>query len=69
MATPEAYGIYQARGPTGATAEAYTIATATDDTSHFWKLCHNLQQLRILNPLSKAKDRIHILIETMFLTH
>ena len=35
--------------------------TSTQDPSHICDLCHSLQQCRTLNPLSKAKDRTHIL--------
>ena len=36
---------------------AYATATATQDPSHVCSLCHSSQQLQILNPLSKARDR------------
>ena len=42
----------------------YTRATATPDLSFIFELHHNLQQCQILNPLSKARDRAHILIDT-----
>ena len=35
---------------------AYTTATATMDLSHICDLCRSLQQHRILNPLSEARD-------------
>ena len=36
---------------------AYATATATWNPSHVCNLHHSLQQRRILNPLSKARDR------------
>ena len=49
----------------GAVAEAYTTAMATLDLSHICDLCLNLQHCWILNPLSEARDWIHILVDTM----
>ena len=43
---------------------AYTTAIATWDLSHIFNLHHSLQQCWILNPLSKARDRTHILMDT-----
>ena len=43
-AAPEAYGGSQARDQIGATAGAYTTATATPDLSHICDLNHSLQQ-------------------------
>ena len=43
---------------------AYATATATLDPSCIWDLCCSLQQCRILNPLSEARDRAHILMDT-----
>jgi len=37
-----------------------TTAAATTDLSHIWDLHCSLQQLQILNPLSKAWDQTHI---------
>ena len=42
---------------------AYTTATATQDLSHVWDLHRSLWQRRILNPLSKARDPTHILMD------
>ena len=42
---------------------ACTTATATRDQSHICDLHHSSQQRRILNPLSEARDQIHILID------
>ena len=37
-------------------------ATAIPDLSRICDLCHSLWQYRILNPLSKARDRVHNLM-------
>ena len=42
-----------------------TPATAMPDSSLVCDLGHNLQQLWILNPLSKARDQTCILMDTM----
>ena len=42
---------------------AYTTATATQDLSHVCDLHHRSWQRWILNPLSKARDRTHVLID------
>ena len=56
MTIPAAYGSSQARGQTGAAAEAYAMATATADPSRLCNLGFSLWHCQILNPLSKAKD-------------
>ena len=43
---------------------AYTPATATRDLSHVCDLHHSSRQCQILKPLSKARDRTHILMDT-----
>ena len=43
---------------------ACTTATATLDTSCVCDLHHSSQQCQILNPLSKARDRTHNLMDT-----
>ena len=43
---------------------AYTTATATGDPSLVCDLHHSPWQHRILNPLSKARDRTHVLMDT-----
>ena len=58
-----AYRISQARGQIGATAAAYTTATATWDPSHIWDLHHSSWQCRILNPPSEARDGTCILMD------
>ena len=65
MATPVAHGSSQDRGQTGAAPEAYTTALAKGDLSSICDLYCSLQQCWILNPLNKARDPTHILIETM----
>ena len=42
---------------------AYTTATATSDLSRVCDLHHSSQQHQILNPLSKARDQICILMD------
>ena len=42
-----------------------TYDTATPDQSHIYDLHHSLWQGQILNPLSKVRDQICILIDTM----
>ena len=56
-----AHGGSQARGQIGDVA---TTATATPDLSCVCDLHHNSQQRQILNPLSKARDWIRILMDT-----
>ena len=48
---------------------AYTTATATQDLSRVCDLHHSSQQHRILNPLSKAMDRTHILMDTSWVPY
>ena len=43
---------------------AYATATETWDPSHVCDLHHSSGQRQILNPLSKARDRTHILMDT-----
>ena len=43
---------------------AYTTAVAMWDLSLVCHLRHSSRQLQILNPLSKARDQIHILLDT-----
>ena len=50
----------QAKDPIGAAA----YATATSDPSCVCDLYHNSWQCQFLNPLSKARDRTHILMDT-----
>ena len=42
---------------------AYITATATPDLSHVCDLCRSSQQHWILNPLSEARDRSHVLMD------
>ena len=43
---------------------AYNTATAMPDLSSICDLHHSSQQHQILNPLSKARDQTHILMDT-----
>ena len=43
---------------------ACTTATATQDPSCIFDLRHSSQKHQILNPLSQARDRTHILVDT-----
>jgi len=45
--------------------QAYTTVTAIPDPSHICDLCHSLGQHWILNPLSKARDKTCILVNTI----
>ena len=65
MATSTAHGSSWTRDQTGAAAESYPTAMATLDPSHICDLQCSLQQLRILKPLSEARNRTHILKDTM----
>ena len=40
----------------------YTTATATPDPSRVCDLHHSSWQRQTLNPLSEARDRIHVLV-------
>ena len=68
MATPSAYGNSQARGQIGAAAEAYATPTAISDPSQKCEILCSLQQSRILNPPSEARDQTCILTKTMSAT-
>ena len=57
MASPAAYGSFQARSQIRAASGAYTTATATPDPSCICNLCLCLQQHQILNPLSEARGQ------------
>ena len=43
---------------------AYTTATATLDPSHFCDLHHSSRQCRILHPLSGARDRTGVFMDS-----
>ena len=47
----------------------YTTTTATPNPSLVCNLHHSLQQCRILNPLSLARDRTHLLMDTSWVYH
>ena len=59
-----AYGGSQARGQIRAASAAYATATATPYLSFICDLLHSLQQHRVQNPLSEARDQICIPTET-----
>ena len=60
-----AYGSSQARGvESELQLPAYTTATATRDPSCVCDLHHRSWQHQILNSPSKARDRIHIFVDT-----
>ena len=44
---------------------AFTTATAMPNLSHVCQLYHSSWQCQILNPLSKVRDQIHILMNTI----
>ena len=44
---------------------AYATGTATPDPSHICCLQHSSEQHWILNPLSEAKDRTRVLMDTL----
>ena len=56
-AAPVAYGGSQARGRIRAVAASLARATATRDPSRVCNLHHSPRQRRIVNPLSKGRDR------------
>ena len=64
MAATTARGSSWASGHIGAAAEAYATAIVTPDPSHICNLHHSLPQHWILNQLSEARDRTHILMDT-----
>ena len=45
--------------------QAHTTATAMPDLSHICDLCHGIQQCQIFNPLSEARGRTCILMDSM----
>ena len=63
-ARPEACGDSQARGQIRAAAAGLYPARATQDPSCVSDLHHSSQQRWVLNPLSEARDRTHILVDT-----
>ena len=54
----------QARHRIRAAAPSYTTATATWDPNHVFNLHGSSQQHWILNPMSKARDGTHVLMDT-----
>ena len=64
-----AHGGFQARDQIGAAAAGYTTMRETQDVSRIFDLHHSSQQHWILSPLSKAKDRTRILMDTSWVNH
>ena len=62
-AAPTVYGGSQARGRIESELPAYTMATAMRDLSRICNLYHSSQQVWILNPSSKARDRTCVLMD------
>ena len=63
-AVPVAYGSFQAGVKSELQLLAYATATATPDPSRVWDLHHSSRQCRISDPLSEARDRTCILMDT-----
>ena len=61
-ATPKAYG--SSRLGVKSELQLLAYATAMQDPSLICNLQHNSQQCWILNPLSKAREQTHILMDT-----
>ena len=62
-ATPMVYGGSQARGLIGATAASLHHSHAMQDSGQICNLHCSSRQHWILNPLSRARDQTHILME------
>ena len=63
-ATPVAYGGSQARGRMGAAASGLHHSHSNAGSSHICNLHHSSLQHQVLNPLSEARDRTCILMDT-----
>ena len=63
-ATPAAYRSSQARGQIELQLQIYNTAIAMSDPTQVCDLHQSSPQCGILNPLCKARDRIHILMDT-----
>ena len=64
MAVPTAYEVSRLGVELELELAAYTTATATRDPRHVCDPHHSLQQCQILDPLSEARDRTFILMDT-----
>ena len=62
-AVPVAYGSSKLGVELKLQLPAYTTAIATSDPSHVCNLHHSSRQCQILNPLSEAQDRTHVLTD------
>ena len=65
MATPAAYRSFQPGAELKLQLPAYSTVMVTLDPSCICDLCHSLRQGQTLNPLSKARDQISSLVDTM----
>ena len=63
-ATPVEYGGSQAGVESEQSLLAYTTVSVTQDPSHICNLHHRSWQRWILNPLIKARDQTHVLMDT-----
>ena len=63
-AVPKAYGSSQLGVKSELQLPAYTTGMATPDPSRVCDLHHSSRQCRLINPLSEARDRTHILMDT-----
>ena len=64
-ATPAAYESSRLGVESELQLPAYATATAMPDTSHIFDLHHSSWPRWIFNPLGKARDQTHILMDTM----
>ena len=63
-AAPIVYGSLQARDPIRAVVSGLSQNHSNWNLSHICDLHHSSQQLWVLNPLSKARNRTHVLMDT-----
>ena len=68
-AAPTAYGSSQVRGQIGAAVPAYMTAHSHATSKPNCDLHHSSQQLRILDPLSEARDRTLILMDASWVCY
>ena len=69
-AASAAYGSSQATGGIGAIATGLHQSHSNAGSSHVCTLHHSSWHRQILNPLSKARDRTHVLMDTIrFVNH
>ena len=63
------YGHSQARGRIGAAAAGLCHSHSNARSSHVCDLNHSSRQCQILNPLSRARDRTCILVDTSWISY